>query len=147
MKSGLSPRSWLSIVPAASSSDESIDALKFVVTTYRNELVKAALARSDKLAVIDALTHGGMLYLAIDDVHERMRDSIDRHGRPVLLAFTSTSDLAARHPDDLFVAEPVTEVVDDALQEPFVGLVLNPAGPWMSLSHGELRGIRERLDA
>ena len=38
-------------------------------------------------------------------------------------------------------------IIAEALEEPFHGLVINPAGPWIGLDHDELRAIQSRLPA
>ncbi|NEM92439.1 SseB family protein [Galbitalea soli] len=72
-----------------------------------------------------------------------VRTTVSPAGDPVLLAFTSGLEVTARNSTDGFAAVPVSEVIKDALAEPYAGLVINPAGPWIALDADDLRRVAE----
>jgi hypothetical protein len=63
----------------------------------------------------------------------------------VLLAFTSGPEVSARNVADSFATRPAEEIIRDASQAPYSGLVLNPGGPWMALSVHELQTVLNRI--
>ena len=151
---------WLYIDPAGPTCAISHRDAAFALRGNRNDAVKAALEIADphvgKIAVMDALAENGPLLLAVDtdsvpesgvtdDTPVRIRDSVDSDGHPVLLAFTSGPEVSARNIADSFATRPAAEVIHDAIQAPYGGLVLNPGGPWMALSADELRVVLQRI--
>jgi hypothetical protein len=151
---------WLYIDPAGPTCAISNRDAAFALRGERNDAVKEALeiaeAFQSKRAVMDALAQNGPLLLAVDtdSVPEsgvtdgtpiRIRDSVDPDGHPVLLAFTSGPEVSARNVADSFATRTAAEIIRDAVQPPYGGLVLNPGGPWMALSPDELRAVLHRI--
>jgi hypothetical protein len=132
----------------------------FALRGSRNDAVKTALEIADpeesKAAVLDALAENGPLLLAVDSdsvpasgvsdgTPVRIRDSLDPDGHPVLLAFTSGPEVSARNIADSFATRPAAEIIHDALQAPYGGLMINPGGPSMALSAEDLRVLLHRI--
>ena len=151
---------WLYIDPAGPTCAISNRDAAFALRGDRNDAVKAALEILDpeasKAAVLDALAENGPLLLAVDTdsvptsgasdgTPVRIRDSVDPDGHPVLLAFTSGPEVSARDVADSFATRPAAEIIHDAIQAPYGGLVINPGGPWMALSTDELRVVLHRI--
>ena len=151
---------WLYIDPAGPTCAISHRDAAFALRGGRNDAVKAALAIADaqasKAAVLDALAENGPLLLAVDTASVstsgesdgsplRIRDSVDPDGHPVLLAFTSGPEVSARNIEDSFATRPAAEIMRDAIQAPYGGLVINPGGPSMALSADELRAVLQRI--
>jgi hypothetical protein len=151
---------WLYIDPAGPTCAISHRDAAFALRGGRNDAVKAALAIADaqasKAAVLDALAENGPLLLAVDTDSVsasgesdgsplRIRDSVDPDGHPVLLAFTSGPEVSARNIEDSFATRPAAEIMRDAIQAPYGGLVINPGGPSMALSADELRAVLQRI--
>jgi hypothetical protein len=151
---------WLYIDPAGPTCAISNRDATFALRGERNDAVKAALEIADpqlgKAAVLDALAHNGPLLLAVDTdsvpasgvsngTPIRLRDSVDPDGNPVLLAFTSGPEVSARNIADSFATRSAAEIMLDAIQAPYSGLVINPGGPSMGLSAGELRTVLDRI--
>lgn len=151
---------WLYIDPAGPTCAISSRDAAFALRGERNDAVKEALEIHDpsesKLAVMEALAENGPLLLAVDteSVPEsgvtdgtpvRIRDSIDPDGHPVLLAFTSGPEVSARNIADSSATRTAAQIIHDAVQPPYGGLVLNPGGPWMALAPEELRSILHRI--
>lgn len=147
---------WLYIDPAGPTCAITNADAAFALRGDRNDAVKAALALPEeadrRAAVIDALRQEGTLLLAIDSASVpddgvadgapvRIRTSVGPAGETMLLAFTSGPEVSARNVDDVFASRPAKEVVRNALDPAYAGLVINPSGPWIALSRAELEGI------
>ncbi len=147
---------WLYIDPAGPTCAIARRDVDFALRGDRNDAVKAALTLADeserRAAVLDALKQDGPLLLAIDagSVPEggvadggpvRIRTSQGPSGETVLLAFTSGPEVSARNVDDAFATRPANEVVRNALDPAYAGLVINPSGPWIALSRDELESV------
>ena len=139
---------WLYIDPAGPTCALKIPDLDFVLRNPRNDAVKAALAVGRE-AVVDAMGSGGILFYAVNETPDgvQVRTSTGPDNKPVRLAFTSPAEVAARSVGDPFSAIDIARIVNDALAEPFTGLVINPAGPWIGLYPEDLTEVRRRLDA
>lgn len=138
---------WLYLDPAGPTCALKLADLTFVLRNPRNDAVKAALAVG-RAAVVDAMAAGGILFYAVKenpDGSVQVRTSTGPGGVPARLAFTSAAEIAVRGPGDAFAPIDIARVVADALAEPFVGLVINPAGPWVGLFPDELAEIARRL--
>lgn len=139
--------SWLYIDPAGPTCGIQLSDAGFVLRNPRNDAVKAAIAAGGRDAVLDALASGGILFYAVNEMPEglEVRTSTGPDGGAVRLAFTSPAEVAVRSVGDAFAAIDIVRIVDDALEPPFVGLVINPAGPWIALRHDELVTLKARL--
>jgi hypothetical protein len=138
------------IDPSGPTCAIGIKDIDFVLRNKRNDAVKHALASGDPSAVVTALSAGGVLLYAIAEKPDgslQVRTSVSPTGEPVRLAFTSAAEVAARDVSDAFGTIDMARIVEDALQHPFTALVLNPAGPWMSLNREQLLEIQSRLTA
>ena len=144
---------WLYIDPAGPTCGINLEDAMGLAPEHRNDAVRQALTIDDpdqlRAAVIDALALGGTLVVGVRTEGEDhfLRTSVDPDRGAVLLAFTSGAEIAVRNPEDGWSVRDVAGVIADALEEPFGGLVINPAGPWIGLSPDELRGIQSRLPA
>ena len=151
---------WLYIDPAGPTCAISHRDAAFALRGSRNDAVKEALGIGDphvsKVAVLDALAGNGPLLLAVDTDSVsapgvlngppvRIRDCVDPDGHRVLLAFTSGPEVSARNIADSFATRPAAEIMHDAIQAPYGGLVINPGGPQMALSADEIRGVLHRI--
>jgi hypothetical protein len=154
------PYGWLYLNPGGPTCALSREDIEFALRGERNDAVKAALALEDEAlarpAVLDALAQNGPLLLAIDaeSIPEsgisdgspvKVRNSVDPSGAPVMLAYTSGTEVSARNVRDGFVARPTEEILRDALEPPYAGLVLNAGGPWLRLSTEEIREVLARI--
>ncbi|WP_193611697.1 SseB family protein [Nocardioides lijunqiniae] len=137
---------WLYLDPAGPTCAINLAEASFVLRNPRNDAVKDAIPHGSS-AVVDALAGGGVLFYAVDEQPDgaRARTTAMPDGSPARLAFTSPAEVVVRAPDDAFVAVDVARVVEEALAEPFVALVLNPAGPWVALRPDELTAVRAGL--
>jgi hypothetical protein len=144
---------WLYIDPAGPTCGINLDDVAHLTAEHRNDAVRQALTTPGdhelRAAVIAALILGGPLLVGVGehDGVQQVRTSVDPDRGPVLLAFTSGAEIAVRNPGDAWAVRDVASVIAEALAEPFHGLVINPAGPWIGLDHDELRGIQSRLPA
>jgi hypothetical protein len=145
---------WVYIDPLGPTCGLTVADLRYVLGSQRNDAARAALgAPSPRQAVIDALALGGVLVLAVDETGERVRTATaengdgDAAGAEYALAFTSSAEVAARFPGDKFRTVSVANVIDNVLGGSYAGLILNQAGPRLSLTRDELAGIRDRLPA
>ena len=146
---------WLYIDPAGPTCGLEMKDVDFTLRGERNDAVKAALATVGspdevRRAVIDAMSLGGSLLLGVNERPDgtvQVRTSTGPNDVPVSLAFTSAVEVVVRNPGDAWSAVPIARIVADAITEPFQGLVLNPAGPWLGLYPDELREIQSRLPA
>ena len=139
---------WVYIDPSGPTCAIGLKDIDFVLRNKRNDAVKQALATGDAAAVVDALALGGVLLYAVaekPDGSVQVRTSVSPAAEPVRLAFTSAAEVTARDSADAFGTIDMATVVADALQHPFTALVLNPSGPWMALSHDQLREVQARL--
>lgn len=144
---------WLVIDPVGPTCALKISDLDFVLANPRNDVVRAALGGTDeaevKAATLAALAEGGQLLYAVaeqEDGAVEVRTSVGPNG-PVMLAFTSAAEAVARDTTDAFAAIDIPQVVDDALKEPFEGLVINPVGPWVHLGTAELIVLKQQFAA
>jgi hypothetical protein len=137
---------WLYLDPAGPTCALNLAEVGFVLRNPRNGAVKAALPRGAG-AVVEALAQGGVLFYAVDERPDgaRVRTTALPDGSPALLAFTSPAEVVVRAPGDAFLAVDVARAVEEALAEPYVALVIDPAGPWVALRPEELRDVRARL--
>ncbi len=139
---------WLYLDPAGPTCGVSMRDADFTLTAPHNDAVKAAIATGDRSAVLDALARGGKLLYAVNPVPSggaQVRTSTAPDGDEVRMAFTSAAEAVVRTPATTFAAVEIAQVVDEALEAPYSGLLLNPAGPWIVLRHDELRALRGRL--
>ena len=156
---------WLYLDPAGPTCAISSNDAALALASDRNDEVKNALEGDDpeatKQAVLDALALNGSLLLAVDsasipsdalagegvvrDTSVSIRSSLDRSGFTVLLAFTSGLEVNVRHPDDAFATKSVAEVLQQATEEPYHGLVINPGGPWIGLTPDDIRSVLARM--
>lgn len=142
---------WLYLDPAGPTCGVKIAEVEFVITTHRNNAVKAALDSDDptelKEAVVDALSVGGQLLYAVKQAPDgvQVRTSTSPDGQTFALAFTSAAEVMVRGSSDSWVAIDISRVVSDALGEGFSGLVINPAGPWIELNRDDLLQVQSRL--
>lgn len=138
---------WVYIDPAGPTCGVSLHDIDFVLRNARNDAVKNATAGRPS-DVLDALAAGGTLMYAViehPDKSVEVRTSTSPEGKPVRLAFTSAAEVAARSTGDAFATIDIARIVDDALEPPFEGLVINPAGPWALLGREQLGILRSRL--
>jgi len=143
---------WLYIDPAGPTCAVKVADINFVLRNAHNDAVKEALAGSgdNRAAVIDALAAGGQLLYAVaenEDGSVQVRTSVSPTGAPVYLAFTSAAEVIAREPTAAVASIDLSRIVSDALTEPFEGLVINPAGPWIALDRNDLLALQSRLPA
>lgn len=151
---------WLYIDPAGPTCAISNRDAAFALREGRNDAVKSALEITDprvrKVAVLDALAKNGPLLLAVDtdsvpasgvsdDTAISIRESVDSDGHPVLLAFTSGPEVSARNIADSFATKTAAQIIRDAVQAPYRGLVINPGGPWIGLSVDDLQSVLHRI--
>jgi hypothetical protein len=144
--------SWLYIDPAGPTCALEVAHVQFVLRNHHNDAVKTALVRSAgaREAALDALALGGSLLYAVSenaDGSVEIATSTSPTGGPVYLAFTSAAEALARDAGAAVANVDLPRVVSDALTEPFTGLVINPAGPWIALDHEDLRTLQLRLPA
>jgi len=140
---------WLYIDPAGPTCGLQLSEIDFTLRGERNDAVKAALAGTRR-DIIDAMSLGGSLLMGVNEHPDgtvEVRTSTGPNDVPVRLAFTSPIEVVTRNPRDAWTAVPMARVVADALEAPFEGLVINPAGPWVGLYPDELREIQSRLPA
>ena len=142
---------WVYIDPVGPTCGLTASDLTYILGSQRNDAAKAALALSGaeerRSALIDALALGGVLVLAVDEAGERVRSAENPDGGLFALGFTSSAEVAAQHPGDLFRTVSVADVIANVLDGDYAGLLLNQAGPSLSLTRDELAGIRTRLPA
>ena len=141
---------WVYIDPSGPTCAIGLKDIDFVLRNKRNDAVKTAIATGDPNAVVDALALGGVLLYAVaesPDSSVQVRTSVSPSGEPVRLAFTSAAEVTARDSTDAFGTIDMHRLIDDALEEPFTALVINPAGPWMALNREQLLDIQSRLPA
>lgn len=137
--------------PAGPTISLTLEDIRFALHGDRNDAVKAALATGDRAAVIEALAQGGILKYSAMEVEGGEQGEIQvatttaPDGSPARLAFTSTAEVSARDVAAGAASVPVAQALAEALEEPFTGLVLNPAGPWMFLPHDDIRALLARL--
>ena len=138
---------WLYIDPAGPTCAIEFADVGFAMRNHRNDAVKDALNITGKTATMDALAAGGKLLYAIDESGESpsVRTSVAPDGSPVFLAFTSAAEVVVRDVANAFTTVDISRVIDDALAEPFTGLVINPAGPWVMLDRADLLDVQARL--
>jgi len=143
--------SWLSIDPAGPSCAIFVADVAFILGSARNDEVKAALTITDhaamRAAVVDALSRGGALLLAVNQQPEGMQVRVgnDSELGQVDLAYTSSVEVVVSHPEDNWAVTTVEQVIDEALTQSANGLAINPGGPWVVLRPDELRTIKRRL--
>ncbi|MCU1514823.1 MAG: hypothetical protein JWO10_1913 [Microbacteriaceae bacterium] len=150
---------WIYIDPAGPTCAISSRDASFALAGERNDSVKAALEIVDPdartTAVMTALTENGPLLLAVDtdsvpedgvvgDEPVRIRSSVNADGQAVLLAFTSGPEVSALNVGDSFAARAAKEIMREAMEEPYFGLVINPGGPWAALTVDHLREVLAR---
>ena len=142
---------WLYIDADGPTCAISPDHYAPTLATPYNVAVKTALAVADskarREAVIAALGVEGSLLLAVRSDGAggyQLRTTVGPDGQARLLAFTSQLEMSAVDPDPFeFVSHTVDEVIANALDGSFAGLVLNPAGPWIEISTDELRKVKK----
>lgn len=142
---------WVFIDPLGATCGLTASDLKYVLGSQRNDAAKAALAlrtlEERRTALVDALALGGVLVLAVDESGERVRTATNPDGEQLALCFTSNTEVAAQHPGDLFRTVSVAAVIANVLDGDYAGLLVNQAGPSLTLTRDELAGIRTRLPA
>ena len=141
---------WVYIDPAGPTCGVGIPDVDFVLRNARNDAVKNAIGAGKPSDVLDALALGAPLMYAViehPDKSVEVRTSVSPDGKPVRLAFTSAAEVAARSTTDAFATIDLARIVSDALEAPFEGLVINPAGPWTVLGPEQLRILQGRLPA
>lgn len=141
---------WLYIDPAGPTCALKVADIHFVLRNAHNDLVKETLGGTgdNRAAVLDALGAGGQLLYAVaenEDGSVQVRTSVSPTGAPVYLAFTSAAEVIAREPTAAVASIDLARIVADALTEPFEGLVINPAGPWIGLDRNDLLALQSRL--
>ena len=140
---------WVYVDPAGPTCALELKDVDFTLRGERNDAVKAALAGSRR-DVIDAMSLGGSLLMGVNERPDgtvQVRTSTGPNDVPVRLAFTSAVEVVSRGPGDAWSAVPIARIVADALEPPYEGLIVNPAGPWIGLYPDELREIQSRLPA
>ena len=141
---------WVYIDPAGPTCGVGVPDVDFVLRNARNDAVKNAIGTGKPSDALDALALGAPLMYAViehPDKSVEVRTSVSPDGKPVRLAFTSAAEVAARSTTDAFATIDLARVVSDALEEPFEGLVINPAGPWTALNREQLLILQGRLPA
>lgn len=142
---------WVYIDPLGATCGLTASDLRYVLGSQRNDAAKSALAlparEARRSALIDALALGGVLVLSVDESSENVRTATDPDGGRFALGFTSNVEVAAQHPGDLFRTVSVANVIDNVLAGDYAGLLVNQAGPSLTLTRDELSGIRTRLPA
>ena len=144
---------WLYLDPAGPTCGVRLADVEFLLTSVRNDTVKAAIDTAGptwmKNAVIDALSLGGQLLYAVNESPEgvQVRTSTNPDGQGVALAFTSAAEVVVRSTTDSWTAIEVSRIIKDALGENFSGLVINPSGPWVELGRDDLLQVQSRLES
>ncbi|MEP6480824.1 MAG: SseB family protein [Rhodoglobus sp.] len=146
---------WLLLDPLGPSISLKVDDIRIALHADRNDAVKRALtpiADGDvRPAVIDALVQGGNLFYSVNKAsvvnapNVQIRTTTQPDGSTSLLAYTSPLEIHAKDLSDAVMTATVAEVVEKALSGSYVGLVINPSGPWVGLGRDELLEVQKRL--
>ncbi|MEO8435565.1 MAG: SseB family protein [Pyrinomonadaceae bacterium] len=76
-----------------------------------------------------------------DDTPVSVLTSVNPEGKEVLLVFSDVKSLRARNPSVGWIAMSGRDILEQALENHFAGIIINPAGSWIELSPEEMKSL------
>jgi hypothetical protein len=138
---------WLYIDPAGPTCAVSAAEIGFALRNPRNEPLKTAtvdlaFGRVDRQRVVELLKQDGPLLLGVDDSSQPgkvgFRNTAMPDGSAGLFVFTSAPEVVAHNVTDAVMASTTAKVIEIARQDGYGALIINPSGPYVAVSLGEL---------